>query len=61
MVVLKGEITDTFKGASFVLQMLTRLAKQEHMEYELLCISHSKLIFKSLNSFHFPTCAKSEL
>lgn len=45
MAVLKGKVTDTFICTSFVLQMLTGSAKQDHMEYEHFCISHSKILF----------------
>lgn len=63
MTVLKGEITDTFICTSFVLQILKGPAKQDHFEYESLCISHTKKKKKKSlkKSSHFPTFAKSEL
>lgn len=48
MAVLYGKITDMFICTSVVLQMLTASAKQGHVEYELLGISHSKISFKEV-------------
>lgn len=42
MTVLEGKITDTFICTSFVLQILTGSAKQDHFEHEPFCISHTK-------------------
>lgn len=42
MTVLEGKITDTFICTSFVLQILRGSAKQDHFEYEPLCIGHTK-------------------
>lgn len=64
MTVLEGKITDTFICTSFVLQILRGSAKQDHFEYEPLCIGHTKKKKKKnffTKSFHFPTFAKSEL
>lgn len=62
MTVLKGKITDTFICTSFVLQILSGSAKQDHFEYEPLCIGHTEKKKSFLKkSFHFPTFAKSEL
>lgn len=60
MTVLEGETTITFICTSFVLQILRGSAKQDHFEYEPLCVSHTKKNFFT-KSFHFPTFAKSEL
>lgn len=42
--VLYGEITDEVICSSVVLRMLTGSERQDHGEYELLGISHSKLM-----------------
>lgn len=48
MAVLYGKITDMFICTSIVLRMLTGSAKQDHVQYELLGISCSKIIFKKV-------------
>lgn len=49
MAILYGKITDMI--TSIALRMLTGSAKQDHVEYELLGISCSKIIFKKLKQF----------
>lgn len=45
---LYGKITGMFICTSVVLQMFAGPAKQDHVQYELLGISHRKIIFKKV-------------
>lgn len=42
---LRGENHNTFTCTSFVLQLLRGSVKQDHFEYESLCINHTKNVF----------------
>ena len=53
MTVLQGKITDTFICASFVLEILRGSAKQDHVDYEPLCVGHTHKNFFLKKVFTF--------